>query len=184
MPANLEIKATLVDPERALRRARELEPRPHSVERQVDTYFRVARGRLKLRRRWPVAEPGRDVVPAVEQPAELIAYGRSDTTGPKRSDYLLVPFPPGTRLEQVLELATGIDVRVAKLRTVFLHDDVRIHVDEVEGLGSFLELEAVLDETCDEEAAGRKIEALRRHFDIRTGHLIDRSYRELIGVRT
>jgi adenylate cyclase class IV len=177
--ANLEIKARLRDPAAALRRAEELEPRPHSVERQVDTYFTVPRGRLKLRRRWTAAEPRVGAVPDREQPCELIAYGRPNAAAARRSDYLLLPLPPETRVEDVLALATGVDARVEKVRTVFLHDDVRVHLDEVAGLGSFLELEAILDESCDEAAAARKIERLRAHFGTEDRDLVAASYREL-----
>jgi len=180
MPANLEIKARARDPADALRRAAELEPRPHSVERQVDTYFLVPRGRLKLRRRWTAAEPRVGVVPDREQPCELIAYGRPDTAGARRSDYLLLPFPAESHVEDVLELASGLDARVEKIRTVFLHDNVRIHLDDVAGLGSFLELEAILDKTCDEAAAERKIHRLRAHLGIRDEDLIAASYREMV----
>jgi adenylate cyclase class IV len=180
--ANLEIKARLRDPADAVRRVLELEPVPHSVERQVDVYFTVSRGRLKLRRRWTAAVPRVGAVPDREQPCELIAYGRPDTAGARRSDYLLLPLPPETRVEDVLELAAGLDARVEKVRTVFLHDNVRIHLDEVQGLGSFLELEAVLDETCGEAQAKEKIERLRRHLGIRDGDLVAGSYRELAAA--
>jgi len=183
MPANLEIKAKLPDPAAAHRCAAELSPRPHSVERQVDTYFTVPRGRLKLRRRWIADEPWIGAVPHREQPCELIAYGRPDADGARRSDYLLLPLPPECRVDDVLELAAGRDARVEKTRTVFLHDNVRIHVDEVEGLGSFLELEAILDELCDERAAARKIGRLRAHLGVRDEDLIAGSYRELIRAR-
>jgi adenylate cyclase class IV len=182
--ANLEIKARLCDPASAVRRAVDLEPLPHSVERQVDTYFTVPRGRLKLRRRWTAAEPRVGAVPDREQSCELIAYGRPNTVGARRSDYVLLPLPPESRVEDVLELATGLDARVEKVRTVFLHDDVRIHVDEVAGLGSFLELEAILDETCGEAQAKEKIERLRRHLGIEDGDLVAGSYRELVAART
>lgn len=177
--ANLEIKARLRDPAAALRRVRELEPRPHSVERQVDTYLSVPRGRLKLRRRWTASEPRAGAVPEIEQPCELIAYDRPDVEGARRSDFLLLRLPAETRVEDVLGLALGLDARVEKVRTVFLHDSVRIHLDEVAGIGSFLELEAILDGTCDESAAARKIERLRAHLDVRDDDLVAGSYREM-----
>jgi adenylate cyclase class IV len=183
MPANLEIKAKLPDAAGALRRAAELSGPPHSVERQVDTYFTAPRGRLKLRRRWIAPEPRVGAEPDREQPCELIAYGRPDAGGARRSDYLLLPLPPECRVEDVLALATGLDARVEKIRTVFLHDNVRIHLDEVEGLGSFLELEAILDGSCDENAAAEKIARLRAHLEIRDEHLLAGSYREMILAR-
>ena len=183
MPSNLEIKARLRDPAGALRRAAELEPRPHSVERQIDTYFTVPRGRLKLRRRWTAAEPRVGAKPDREQPCELIAYGRPDVPGSRRSDYLLLRLPAESRVDDVLALAAGLDARVEKVRTVFLHDNVRIHVDDVKDLGAFLELEAILDETCDEAVATLKIERLRRHLAVPDEDLIAGSYREMLRAR-
>jgi adenylate cyclase class IV len=179
VPANLEIKARVPDPVRCLSRCEKLSRNPHSVERQIDVYFRVPRGRLKLRRRWAAAVPRAGAVPDVKIPAELIAYERPDSSGARRSDYLIVPLPPATSMDRVLELALGVEARVEKLRTVFLHDGVRVHLDEVEGLGSFLELEAILGDSCDEDAARAKIERLRAHFGIREEDLIEGSYREL-----
>lgn len=177
MPRNVELKAVLPDPAAAAARARELAGEPHEILRQEDTYFRVPHGRLKLRRRWSVGGDGED---ERELPSELIAYHRPDSTEAKASDYAVLALPPGTKLAEVLALAAGVDAVVEKLRTVFLYRNVRIHLDEVRGLGSFLEFEAVLDERCDEAAAHALLAELEAWFDIRPEHRRAGSYREMV----
>jgi adenylate cyclase class IV len=177
MPRNIELKAVLADPAAALARARTLAGPSRSVERQRDTYFEVPRGRLKLRRRWIQPEGGG---PEKEQPAELIGYQRPDDREAAASDYRIVPFPPGSPIDEVLAVALGTDAVVEKTRRVFLHDGVRIHLDDVTGLGSFLELEAIVDDGCDDEDARAKVARLRAHFGIREEDLLAASYRELV----
>ena len=178
MPRNIELKARLEDPAGALRIAGKLGAPLHCVERQLDIYFTVPRGRLKLRRRWG-GDPGASL--EHELPAELIAYFRPDEAGARASDYVLLPLEPAPLLEEMLGAILGVDARVEKKRTVFLHENVRIHIDEVVGLGSFLEFEAIVDEACDDRAAGEKLADLRRAFGIADPDVVAGSYRELVG---
>ncbi len=178
MPRNIELKARLKDPAAALRIAGEFGAALHCVERQLDVYFTVPRGRLKLRRRWG-GDPGASL--EHELPAELIAYFRADEAGARASDYVLVPLEPAPVLEEMLSAVLGVDARVEKKRTVFLHENVRIHIDEVAGLGPFLEFEAIVDEGCDDRAASEKLAHLRRVFAIADSDVVAGSYRELIG---
>ncbi len=127
---NLELKA--VDPDPAATRAAAL---AHGAEeagvlRQRDTYFHAVQGRLKLR----------EVEGAT---AELIAYARADREGPKVSTYRIVPVFDPEALSAALHDALGTRVVVEKERTLLLWRTVRIHLDRVAHLGSFLELEAV-----------------------------------------
>jgi adenylate cyclase class 2 len=128
MPVNVEIKAKCVnhDQPRAFLLSREAlhVGRDH----QTDTYFRVEHGRLKLREG--------------EVENALIFYEREDQAGPKESRFLLYPTRPGTPLKAVLARALGVRVVVDKRRDIFLIDNVRFHLDTVEGLGSFVEIEA------------------------------------------
>jgi adenylate cyclase class IV len=128
---NVEIKARLRDRERLRTVARSLASASPIVLRQVDTFFHVPSGRLKLR----AFEDGS---------GELIQYDRPDTTGPKESRYRLVPVQRAEELRLALATALGVSVVVRKTREVFIAGQTRIHVDEVEGLGSFVELEVVL----------------------------------------
>jgi adenylate cyclase class 2 len=124
---NIEIKARDADPARTLELALGLGATDKGVISQRDTYFARARGRLKLREQ----EPGED---------ELIEYRRADETGARTSSYRRVPVGAPAELREALDAALGTLVVVAKRRRLLLLDNVRIHLDEVEGLGSFMEL--------------------------------------------
>lgn len=174
MGRNIELKAHCADLGTAHGIAQALGATLHSVERQHDTYFRVERGRLKLRQRWLYGR---------EQPSELIWYERPDATYARASDYTLVQLDNGAALGSVLRNALGVVVEVAKQRTVYLYDNVRIHLDEVTGLGTFLEFEAIVDAACDDANAHAKLERLRVAFAIQPEHVVSVSYADLLRDR-
>lgn len=128
----IEIKARCADPERARHALSEHRARLAGVDRQLDTYFRCPSGRLKLREG------------TIER--ALIHYLREDIPGPKRSEVLLYEPHPGDELKLILERALGVLVVVDKRRAIYFAGNVKLHVDEVEGLGSFIEIEAIADE--------------------------------------
>jgi len=125
---NLEIKARDANPRRSLELALELGAEDRGEISQRDTYFGHANGRLKLREQ----DPG---------DTELIQYRRADEAGPRVSDYRLVPVGDADALREALDAALGTLVVVEKSRRLLIWEGVRIHLDEVEGLGSFVELE-------------------------------------------
>src|SRR3954471_11496304 len=125
---NVELKARDPEPERSLERARALGAEDRGELRQCDTYFAVPRGRLKLREQ----EPGG---------AELIAYERPDAAAARESRYRIAPVTDATALREALDAALGTTVVVDKRRHLLLWDGVRIHLDHVDGLGDFVELE-------------------------------------------
>jgi len=131
MPRNVEIQARVRDGDAVRRRAEALADGPAVVLEQVDTFFGTSDGRLKLR-----------VFP--DEKGELIAYRRADVEGPKTSEYVIFRTPHPQDLHAVLERALGVRGVVRKRRLLFLVGPTRIHLDEVEGLGAFLELEVVL----------------------------------------
>ncbi len=133
MARNIEIKARARDFARQSRLAAEIATAGPELLEQHDTFFRVPHGRLKLR----LLGEGR---------GELIAYERADSQGPKTSEYQIFPTEQPALLEQVLTKSLGVCGVVAKKRTVYFHGPTRIHLDEVAGLGQFLELEVVLTE--------------------------------------
>jgi adenylate cyclase class IV len=138
MPRNLELKARLDDPERATEALRRLEAVQAGEVFQVDTYFQVARGRMKLRE-----ETGTT--------AELIFYDRPNG-GPSRwSDFSTTPVLDPATMKAVLTAALGIQGTTTKRRQVFLWNECRIHLDDVEGMDLFLEFEVMSagDETDD-----------------------------------
>ena len=135
---------------------------------QVDTYFNVANGRLKLREE--EGEGARNV---------LIYYRRPDVSGPKRSDYDLIATDSPAELKRALSEAVGVNVVVSKSRAVFLFENVRIHLDEVEGLGAFLEFEAVMPDGVPDSAGQAQLLDLMRVFSIAEDDLIEDSYCDL-----
>lgn len=166
--ANVEIKARCADPAAARRVAEKVATRYVGVDRQTDTYFKTARGRLKLRE-------------SSLSGGQLIPYLRPDQPGPKRSDYQVVPVPDPEGLVARLSQILGVHRVVKKRREIFLVDDVRIHLDEVEGLGHFLELEAVFDGSAESERAQhRRVQELMESLGIATADLVDISYEGML----
>jgi predicted adenylyl cyclase CyaB len=170
--ANLEIKARCADLDAARARALALGARPVGVDRQLDTYFRTAAGRLKLRE-------------SQLSGGQLVPYLRPDIPGPRRADYRVVPVEDPESLKALLSAILHVHRVVEKQREIWLLDNVRIHLDRVAGLGAFLELEAVFDGSPAAEAAERqKLERLMGALGIRDPDLVDGSYEGLIGDRS
>jgi predicted adenylyl cyclase CyaB len=176
MKRNIELKARFPDLAAGHAAARRLGAHVHAVERQRDTYFRVANGRLKLRERWsPVAS-------STLQPSssQLIWYERPDESQARASDYSLLVVQQGEDLRAILANSLGVLTEVVKHRTVFLYDNVRIHLDDVTGLGTFLEFEAIVDDGCDEFAARKKVERLFADFGLTSDAVVAGSYSDLL----
>ncbi len=133
MPRNVEIKARVRDMNAVRARAAALSDAPAVVLEQEDTFFNVPDGRLKLR----VFPDGK---------GELIAYRRPNSVGPKTSEYFVYRTPHFGALKELLTVALGVRGVVRKRRLLYLVGATRIHLDDVEGLGAFLELEVVLAE--------------------------------------
>lgn len=129
---NLDIKTRFDDLDLACRLAREIGAQDAGTSRDVDTYFRVPHGRLKLRR----SESTRD--------GTLIHYHRPDQATSRYSEYHLASTSDPERTREVLSAALGVLVTVAKTRRLLLYGDTRIHLDHVDGLGCFVELETVM----------------------------------------
>jgi homotetrameric cytidine deaminase len=135
---NIELKAFDPDPERSLAVVLGLGARDRGVIRQRDTYFRVNSGRLKLREE----DPGG---------ATLVQYDRVDSDEARESRYRLIPVDDPGELCRALEASLGVLAIVEKERHLLLWQNVRIHLDRVDGLGDFLELEGVA--TADSDLA-------------------------------
>jgi len=134
---------------------------------QDDTFFNCAAGRLKLR----AFPDGR---------GELIFYRRADQHGPKESFYLISPtLSPGS-LREVLSLAYEQSGSVEKRRTLFLVGRTRVHLDQVRGLGEFLELEVVLSDGEPPEAGIAEAHALMDQLGINPSQLIEGAYVDLL----
>ena len=163
----IEIKARArdLDGPRALLEARGA--RFVGLDHQVDTYFRVPVGRLKLREG------------AIEN--ALIHYRRENVSGPKHSQVSLYASTPGSTLKGILADALGVDVVVDKRREIYFLDNVKVHLDMVAGLGTFVEIEAIDgDGTRSLETLRAQCEELMRAFGIRDDDLLALSYGDLL----
>lgn len=167
MPANIEIKARVRDFAEIKQRAEGLADTPLEVIPQEDTFFVVPHGRLKLR----VFSP---------HSGQLIYYERADQGGPKRSNYHIAQIADPENLKRVLELAYGIRGVVKKTRYLYLVGQTRIHLDDVEGLGQFMELEVVL-QVGQSDAEGQKIaEELMSALGVERSDLLQGAYMDLL----
>lgn len=126
---NIEIKARAKNQERIREVLKSKNADFKGVDHQIDTYFKVNFGRLKLR----------------EGNIEnyLIHYDREDKEGPKQSNVLLYNFKPGSSLKEILENSLGILVVVDKRREIYFIENVKFHIDDVKDLGLFIEIEAI-----------------------------------------
>ena len=145
MPRNIEIKLRVDSIDALLPRARALAGADARTMLQDDSFFRVAHGRLKLR------EFG-------DGSAELIHYLRVDDAEARASDYLRVPVADAPALREALARGCGLRGRVRKRRWLLMLGQTRLHLDRVEGLGDFVELEVVLQDG-QSDAEGRAIAA-------------------------
>jgi homotetrameric cytidine deaminase len=164
---NLELKARDPHPERSLERARALGAEDRGELRQRDTYFAAGRGRLKLREQ----DPGG---------AELIAYERADAAEARESRYRIAPVAHPAALREALDSALGTDVVVDKRRRLLLWEGVRIHLDRVDGLGDFVELEGVADLASDLAREGALVDRLRAELAIADDAIEATGYADLL----
>ncbi len=167
MARNIEIKARVDDIEALkIAAAAIADQGPMEIE-QDDTFFRCDAGRLKLR----VFADGT---------GELIFYRRANKQGPKESSYWLSPIASPDSLRQALTLAYGELGRIKKRRTLYLAGRTRIHLDRVNQLGNFLELEVVLQPDEPADSGVREATALMRRLNISPEQLIDSAYIDLL----
>lgn len=165
MPRNIEIKAIARDSAMQTQLAAQIATSGPLVIRQHDTFYRAASGRLKLRR-------------FDDGTGELIQYERASEEGTKTSRYLIAPVTDVRAMHGCLANALGVIGDVKKRRTLYLAGRTRIHFDEVEGLGSFIELEVVLSESDDESGGHDEAKRIMAHLgigaeDLRAGAYID-----------
>lgn len=170
MARNVEIKAAVTDLAGADAELAALSAGEPISLVQEDTFFHCARGRLKLRKLSPVR-------------GELIHYDRPDEAGPKTSEYAVVPTTDPDRLRDLLAAACGIVGVVRKRRTVRLVGRTRVHLDDVEGLGTFVELEVVLGEGEPAERGIAEAHRLMGTLGIADDQLVCGAYIDLLQGR-
>lgn len=160
---SIEIKARCHDPARVRKVLRARGADYRGRDRQIDTYFHIPFGRLKLRE-------GR-----IEN--AIIYYKRTDRKGPKQCDAVLAAYENGRALKKVLAGALGIRVVVDKRREIFFIKNAKFHIDRVRRLGNFVEIE-VFDRQGTGGVAGlrRQCETYRRLLGIKKRDLLADSY--------
>lgn len=140
------------------------------THRQIDTYFALGERRLKLRQ----VEGRKD--------AQLVYYERPDRAAVKESEVLLYELADPAVLKEMLTRTLGIQVIVRKRREIYRHEGVQVHLDEVDGLGRFIEFELVVDDTAKGiEQGTAKVAALARTFGIPDEDLVAASYSDLLA---
>jgi adenylate cyclase class IV len=167
---NIELKAQDTDPSTSLEVCRALGAEDHGTIAQRDTYFEVARGGLKLREE----QPGRP---------HLIQFERASEPQQRESRYRIIEVSDSRTLCVALAAAIGIRGVVVKRRRLLLWQSVRIHLDEVEQLGTFVELEAVAPANSDLTHEHRLVAELRDALGITDGRLVALGYAEQL-IRT
>jgi predicted adenylyl cyclase CyaB len=168
MTRNVEIKARVRDLAALRKRVVEVSDSGPELLVQRDTFYTVRQGRLKLR------EFG-------DGTAELIYYQRPDKAGPKTSKYTRAQILDAPSTREALGQALETKAVVVKQREVFLAGTTRIHLDEVDGLGTFVELEVVLTEDETDSDGERIASAFMEQLGLRPEDLIERAYADLLG---
>ena len=167
---NLEIKATVDSLAAVRRRLGVLEGATrHAILRQTDWYFRVPKGRLKLRQFGSRGD------------AELIAYLRPDKTAARTSEFQRLPTSDAAGTRRLFERMLGLTGCVRKRREVWLYKNARIHLDTVAGLGRFIEIEVVVTDGMPQ--ARDLMKELREVLGISAKDLIPGSYSNMSGER-
>jgi predicted adenylyl cyclase CyaB len=167
MAANVEIKGRITDFDAFKKRVESISELPAEGIMQEDVFFRTARGRLKLR----VFNPER---------GQLIYYERADRTGPKLSQYEITETLEPKKMRTVLEKALGLRGIVRKHRWLYWVGNTRIHLDEVESLGSYMELEVVLSQGQSQEEGETIAIDLMARLGIVEQDLIEGAYLDLL----
>lgn len=168
---NVEIKARCSDPERVRNYLLDHKAEFKGTDEQLDTYFNVSNGRLKLREG------------NIEN--NLIFYERHNQSGPKSSHFHLVKIEDAKGLKEALIKSSGVKVAVKKKREIYYIDNVKFHIDEVPELGSFIEIEAGnVSVNLSHEELLKQCEFYIREFNIKQKDLIENSYSDMLLAYT
>jgi predicted adenylyl cyclase CyaB len=170
MHLNFEFKAKTIDLPGAEYRLLALNPRFAGTDHQIDTYFNVPKGRLKLREG------------SIEN--ALIHYQRSDIQGAKQSNVWLYQHQPDPALKQILIQALGVKVVVDKKRKIYFLDNVKFHFDHVQELGTFIEVEAIDAEgTIGLEKLQEQCHLYASLLEVKETDYIAESYSDLLLIK-
>lgn len=166
---NVEIKARTSRTNEIRKFLQEHDAEFKGVDEQTDTYFNVPNGRLKLRQG------------NIEN--NLIFYQRPDDSGPKESNFELVKIEDSNGLREMLGKAIGVKVIVRKKREIYYINNVKFHLDSLEGLGNFVEIEASnKNHSIETEKLYEQCDFYMKEFEIERNDLIDISYSDMVLV--
>lgn len=164
---NIEIKARARNPDHIRTYLNQQGADFKGVDSQTDTYFNVPQGRMKLRQG------------QIEN--NLIFYQRNDEAGPKQSSFSLVAVPDSEGMRKLLSDALGVKIVVRKQREIYYIHNVKFHLDTVEGLGSFVEIEAGNKlMNLPVEKLREQCESYMQAFQITAEDLLEKSYSDMI----
>jgi len=163
---NIEIKARCRDIDRARRTAESLPATLNAEGEQADLYFHSPQGRLKLRST------------TFDDDSQFIWYSRPDVPDARVSEVRISRIRKPDKLRELCTAHFGTIGEVRKHRTILLYDSVRIHLDTVDGLGTFIEFEAPVD--GQEERARRQVQELMQQFEIQPDDLVSESYSQML----
>lgn len=164
---NFEFKAKVDGIEPYEAKLRTLHPEYKGIDNQTDTYFNVKKGRLKLREG------------NIEN--SLINYDREDIAGSKESQIILYRHTPDKALKDILTHQLGIKIVVEKRRKIYFIGNVKFHLDVVENLGTFIEVEAIDDrEEFTIEELKKQCDHYFNFFELKQSDLVDQSYSDLL----
>jgi len=164
---NIEIKAKSLELDRIRDILKSKNADFKGIDHQVDTYFKVNSGRLKLREG------------NIEN--HLIYYEREDKSGPKKSLVVLYKYNPDQSLKEILTRSLGVLAVVNKLREIYFIDNVKFHLDNVKGLGYFVEIEAIdEDGSIGSEKLHEQCKYYLRLLNISKEDLLENSYSDLV----
>ncbi|RZI40797.1 CYTH domain-containing protein [Herbaspirillum sp. HC18] len=167
MARNIEIKARIESVADLAEKAAVIATEAPCEIQQDDTFFKCDAGRLKLRE-------------FANGSGQLIFYRRADKQGPKESFYVLSETNSPNSLREALSLAYGILGRVRKHRLLYMVGRTRVHLDKVDGLGQFMELEVVLEDSESTDIGMQEAASLMHRLGIQDSQLIEGAYFDLL----
>jgi len=164
---NFEFKVKVDELEKYENKILTLNPEFEGVKHQIDTYFNTELGRLKLRES--------------NDENSLINYDRENISGSKESQIILYQHKPNVALKNILTRQLGVKIIVDKKRRIYFIDNVKFHFDNVDGLGTFIEVEAIdRNEEFTTEELKEQCNKYFNFFQLTKSNLVDKSYSDLI----
>ncbi len=163
---NVEIKARCSDQDKIREILKSKKADFKGVDHQIDTYFKVNSGRLKLREG------------NIEN--HLIFYNRKDQEGPKESEVTLLNVEPKSEIKGMLTKALGVLIVVDKLREIYFIENIKFHIDSVKSLGKFIEIEAIDTGGISREKLLGQCEHYLKLFGVKKIDMVSVSYSDLL----